>query len=108
MNEQLVGELDTNSRLTIHLNPVHVWSRFETKALLGDDDAAPATVLFYPVGNDIRTAVIEAECEQLIHLLEQHGVMRIKDLKKLFPAEEHGSLVALLKDLAEMGMIALG
>jgi hypothetical protein len=108
MNEQLVGELDSNSRLTIHLNPVHVWSRFETKALLGDDDASPATVLFYPVGNDIRTAVIESECEQLIHLLEQHGVMRVKDLKKLFPREEHGSLIALLKDLAEMGMIALG
>ncbi len=108
MNEQLAPELDTNGKLTIHLNPVHVWSRFETKALLGDDAAAPATVLFYPVGNDIRTAVIEPECEQLIHMLEQHGVMRMKDLKKLIPQSEHAELIGLLRDLADMGMIALG
>lgn len=108
MNEQLVPELETNARLTVHLNPVHVWSRFETKALLGDDDASPATVLFYPVGNDIRTAVIEPECEQLIHMLEQHGVMRVKDLKKLLPQSEHPALFNLLRDLADMGMVALG
>jgi hypothetical protein len=108
MNELLVPELETNARLTVHLNPVHVWSRFETKALLGDDDASPATVLFYPVGNDIRTAVIEPECEQLIHMLEQHGVMRVKDLKKLLPQSEHPALFNLLRDLADMGMVALG
>lgn len=108
MNERLLPELDTNPRLTVHLNPIHVWSRFETGALLDDAEAGPATVLFFPVGQDIRTAVIEPEVEQFIRLLEQQGVMRIKDLRKLFPQEEQGALLSLLRDLAEMGMVALG
>lgn len=108
MNERLLPELETNGRLTVHLNPIHVWSRFETKALLGDDDAAPATVLFFPVGQDIRTAVIEPDCEELIRLLEQQGVMRIKDLRKLYHGDGRLMLVPLLRDLAEMGMVALG
>jgi hypothetical protein len=108
MNGRLVGELETNARLTVHLNPIHVWSRFETGALLGDEDPSPATVLFFPVGEEIRTAVIESSCEELIRLLERQGVMRIKDLCKLFSQDERPLLLSLLRDLSEMGMVALG
>jgi hypothetical protein len=108
MNERLLPELETNSKLTIHLNPIHAWSRFETAALLGDEEAGPTTVVFFPVGEDIRTAVIEGECESLVRLLEQQGVMRLKDLRKLLPHDEQAALPGLLRDLAEMGMIALG
>jgi len=108
MNDRLLPELETNPKLTVHLNPIHVWSRFETAALLGDVEPVPTTVIFFPVGEDIRTAVVEGECEALVRLLEQQGVMRLKDLRKLLSQDAHASLPDLLRDLAEMGMIALG
>ncbi|MBL8848431.1 MAG: hypothetical protein JNG89_02055 [Planctomycetaceae bacterium] len=108
MNDRLLPELETNPRLAIHLNPIHVWSRFETGALLDDADGGGATVMFFPVGEDIRTAVIEGDCESLIHLLEQQGVMRLKDLRKLYPHDSQSELPGLIRDLAEMGMVALG
>lgn len=108
MNERLLEELDGNGKLMVHLNPIHVWSRFETKALLDEEDIVPATVLFFPVGNDIRTVVIEPECEELIRLLDQSGVMRVKDLRKLCVKSDQEQLMGLLRDLAEMGVIALG
>ncbi|REJ87238.1 MAG: hypothetical protein DWQ34_25560 [Planctomycetota bacterium] len=108
MNERLLDELAENGKLMVHLNPIHVWSRFETKALLDEEDIIPATVLFFPVGNDIRTVVIEPECEELIRLLDQSGVMRVKDLRKLVSAGDQEQLIGLLRDLAEMGVIALG
>lgn len=108
LNDRLLPELETNPRLTIHLNPIHVWSRFETAALLGDVDAAPATVIFFPVREDIRTAVVEGDCESLVRLLERQGVMRLKDLRKLVSHEAQPELPGLLRDLAELGMIALG
>lgn len=108
MNERLLEELGSNGRLGVHLNPVHVWSRFETRALLDDEADVPATVMFYPVGNDVRTAVIEPEAEELIRLLDQSGVMCVRDVKKLYPHAERDAVVELIRDLAEMGIIALG
>jgi hypothetical protein len=108
MNEQLLGELETNPGLVVHLNPIHVWSRFETRALLEDEDSVPASVLFFPVGSEIRTVAIEPEAEELIQTLERAGAMRVKDLKKLWPKEEHAMLRELLTELAEMGVVALG
>lgn len=108
MNERLLAELETNPRLVVYLNPIHVWSRFETRALLDEEDSVPASVLFFPVGSEIRTVAIEPEAEELIQTLEQAGAMRIKDLKKLWPKEEHAVLRTLLTELAEMGVVALG
>jgi len=108
MNERLLVELETNPRLVVHLNPIHVWSRFETRALLDDTDTVPASVLFFPVGSEIRTIAIEPEGEELIQLLERSGAMRVKDVRKLWPKEDHGMLHELLTELAEIGVVALG
>lgn len=108
MNERLLAELETNPRLVVYLNPIHVWSRFETRALLDEEDSVPASVLFFPVGNEIRTVAIGPEAEELIQTLERAGATRVKDLKKLWPREEHDVLRALLTELAEMGVVALG
>jgi hypothetical protein len=108
MNERLLAELETNPRLVVHLNPIHVWSRFETRALLDEEDSVPASVLFFPVGSEIRTVAIEPEAEELVQTLERAGATRVKDLKKLWPKEEHAVLRELLIELAEMGVVALG
>jgi hypothetical protein len=108
MNERLLADLETNPRLVVHLNPIHVWSRFETRALLDEEDSVPASVLFFPVGSEIRTVAIEPEAEELIQTLDRAGAARVKDLKKLWPKEEHDVLRELLTELAEMGVVALG
>jgi hypothetical protein len=108
MNDRLLEELGSNGKLTVYLNPVHAWSAFQTRALLDEEASVPATVMFFPVGSDIRTAIIESDAEELIGLLEPAGRMRYKELKKLLPAEEREGLPQLIRDLAEMGMVALG
>jgi hypothetical protein len=108
LNGRLLPELERNHRLVVHLNPIHVWSRFTTRALLDEDDAVPATVIFFPVGSDIRTAVVEPEAEELLRVLEQAGVLRVKDLKRLWPRTEQTTLQELVRELAEMGLVALG
>lgn len=108
MNDRLIEELGKNVKLSVHLNPVHVWSRFETRALLDDDATVPATVLFFPVGDDVRTAVIEPDAERMIRLLDRSGVMYVRDIRKLYPRNEREQVVDLIRDLAEMGIVALG
>lgn len=107
MNEVLLPELESNSRLTVHLNPIHVWSRLETNPE-SSDGAAPPAVVVYPVGPDIRTVAIDPEAERLIRILERHSIMRIKDLRKQFARGEQLALLVLLHELAEAGLIALG
>ncbi len=70
MANELAGELGSNRNLQIHLNPIRVWGRFETAALLDENSDPPADVLFYASGNEVRTAVLEPEGLALVHELE--------------------------------------
>ena len=65
-------------------------------------------MLFFPVGEDIRTAEVDADCADLIRFLERRGTMTVKDLCKLCLPGERPALLSMLRELAETGMIALG
>lgn len=108
MNDRLLPELETNQQLTVYLNPIHVWSRLDACHEPDGDAATPAAVVVFPVGPCIRTVTIDPDAERLIRLLDRHGVMRIKDLRKQFPRGEQLALLSLLHELAEAGLIALG
>ena len=56
---QLGPELETDARLHIHLNPIRVWAKFVTRAMLDEDTGLPADVLFYAVREDVGNAVLE-------------------------------------------------
>ena len=105
-NERLLRELDRNGTIQIHLNPIHVWAKFETRALLDEESTVPATVLFYPVENDIRTAVVEDDARGLIERVERTPVT-MKRLLRDTPQWQRHSLMELIKDLCQLGIVAL-
>ena len=108
MNDRLLCELETNRKLRVHLNPIHVWSQFETRVLLDEGDDLPATVLFYPVGSDVRTVVVEADAEELLRDLSQTEPTTVTTLLRGTPRDRHGEVLNLLRDLALLRVIALG
>ena len=112
MTNQLASELEVNHKLRIQLNPIRCWSVFETNILLDDDAVPPADVLFYPVGNEVRTAVLEPDGKLRIDELANLGACTIDEW--IASATLHGcsdvpsrsSLLELCRDLSEMGLLA--
>jgi hypothetical protein len=89
----------------IHMNPVHVWARFETRIMLDVSTRIPATVLFYPVGREIRTVVIEADAEPLLRTLER-GPLSVRSVLAGLEGEELCEMQDILIDLAQLNIIA--
>jgi hypothetical protein len=102
-----IDQLETNGRLTVYLNPIHIWSQFETRALLNDDADIPATVLFVPCGSDVRTIVVEAAAKRLIDHLEADGPLRMKDLLHRSGCGREQSCLQAVRQLAAVGVVAL-
>ena len=112
LTNQLAGELGSNPNLQIHLNPIHVWGRFETKVLLDEDSAPPADVLFYASGNEVRTAVLEPEGQQLVHELAALSPCTLDEwvgAGNSFADREsrpQNELANFCRDMAEIGLVA--
>jgi len=113
MAETVGDDLEGNPNLRVHLNPIRVWSRFETPVLLDEDAEVPADVLFFPVGSDIRTAVLEDSGRLRVEVLEQLGACSFERWAEELDDREgmevdREELIAFAKDLAEMGLLAFG
>jgi len=107
LNELNLPRLDRRSQLNVTLNPIHVWAVFETRALIDDDEPLPASVLFFPVGHEIRTVVVDTPAEELIRFLADSGTIRTRSLFRHWPTAERTELVAMLRELAAVGLITL-
>ncbi|MEX0701727.1 MAG: hypothetical protein WD069_06490 [Planctomycetales bacterium] len=104
--EVLLDEWGTNDELRLIVNPIHDWETFRTRAFLEEDDPLPARVAFFPVGNDIRTAVLEPEAEALLRRLAASGPSRLDELARR-GAWEREEIAATARDLIETGLAAL-
>lgn len=102
-----LDQLESNGGLTIYLNPIHVWSQFETRALLDEDTQIPATVLFVPCGSAVRTIVVEAAAKQLIDVLESTGPLKVRDLLRRAARTDRADWLGLVRQLAAVGVVAL-
>lgn len=102
-----VFRLGTDAGLAIHLNPIHVWSQFETRALLDDEADVPATVLFFPVGESVRTIVVEPEIEALVQELKNAGPTTLCELMRRTPRHLRDACGHAIRKLAATGMIAV-
>jgi hypothetical protein len=74
---------------------------------LDDDATLPAEVLFYANGSEIRTAVLEPGANELIRGLEQIGPCPL-DAWSAHTGLERAELEEFCRDLAELGIVALG
>ena len=106
MADQLAAELDTNPSLTIHLNPIRVWTRLATSAFLDEDTSPPADALFFPVGGDIRTAVLEPAGQALVRELGSGAPCTLEEWTCRSRDGGREELAAFCRDLAEMGLVA--
>jgi hypothetical protein len=108
LSPQLAATLDTAPGLQVRLNPSCAWSRFTTTALLDDDATLPADVLFFAAGEEIRTAVLEAQGRARVEYLAAHGPSTLDEWAALSRHDDRRKLVDLCRDLAEMGLVAFG
>lgn len=90
----------------LHLNPIHVWASFETRALLDDEQPIPATVLFYYSRDGVQMRVISEAERELIRELEQHP-QQLRALIRQCPKEEREPLLQIISKLLEAELIAL-
>jgi len=101
-------EWGENLNLWMHLNPIHVEAVFRTRELLDDETELPAAVMFFPVGNNIHTAVLEPAGQDLVHLLDENGPARLAEIVLQTSFEDRWELIATCRELAEMGLAAFG
>ncbi|MGE3313956.1 MAG: hypothetical protein AB7O26_02490 [Planctomycetaceae bacterium] len=106
--ESLSPQLDIDSPVWIHLNPIHAWGVFRTRTLLDDESELPATVLFYPVAGTIHTAVLDPFAEFIVRELEARGPARFGDLSPAPLETTRSELLKLCRDLADVGIVAFG
>jgi len=110
---QFVNELSTNPTLRIRLNPIRVWRQFESRSLMNGDSESPADVLFYPVEDSIRAAVLRPVALERIRPLCRFGSCTIAewiyeiDLRAMSPGPDRATLIALCRDLMKVGLVAL-
>lgn len=94
--------------VAVHLNPVRVWARFATTALLDDDAAVPADVLFFAADGDIVTAVLEAEGQALLEEFADLAPCSLESWSAVTQHADREELVEICQDLAGMGLVAFG
>ena len=102
------AELETNPLLWVTRNPITIRATFFTQALLDDEDAIPADVMFFPVGNDIRTAILEPDAERVIRELESNGPARLEKLVTNLSGLNREQIVETCRELADIGLAAFG
>ncbi|MCA9044747.1 MAG: hypothetical protein KDA69_10535, partial [Planctomycetaceae bacterium] len=103
---RLAKELGHNRKLTIHLNPVHVWTTLETRVYLDEYSTIPATVLFYPVNAGVEGAVVEEDVVPLLKQLSRRPC-KFDDLVGTMPHYDRDDLIDIVAELVQLGVVAL-
>ena len=107
-NDTLLNELDSNPQIWIHLNPIRAAATFQTRALLDDEADLPAEVLFYPVGNEIRTAVLEREALTVVRSLWRSSPQHLNELADSINGVSRDEIRETVSDFMEIGLASLG
>jgi hypothetical protein len=108
MAQTLRGDVDSNPRLRIHLNPIRTSATFQTTALLDADSATPADVMFFACKQEIRTSVIETTGHQYIETLASHGPLTLKEWNCFDRSASRSDLIEFCRDALDMGLLAFG
>lgn len=113
MNDRVLKEMSQDSRMWIHLNPVRHVETFSTTVLLDDEADLPATIVFFPVENNVHLAVLEDDAKKLIAELELVLPIRVNELLAQVGSDgplemTKSDLMEMIQDLAQIGVIAFG
>lgn len=103
---ELATELDEHRSFTIHLNPIRVWSRFQTTALLDEEAICPADVLFFARATDVHVALLDEQGRAAVEELATLSPCTLEEWIAWSQTASPDQLIELCRDLAEIGLIS--
>ena len=106
--EKWLANFDAASPLRLYLNPIRTWTKFISPALLDESASPPAHVLFFACGGEISSAVLELEGQALVNELADYQPCTLAEWAAVSSAGDTAALTAMVRDLATMGLVALG
>lgn len=98
--------LGHEKRLHAFLNPVHVWSSFQSRKYVSETAPLPCKVLFFGAGDTVRTLILSERAESLLRMLE-NGPQRAHTLLCEWSAAVREQELQALRELVGWGVIAL-
>lgn len=99
--------LSPRSRWVATLNPIHVWATFAGPRRPGEAAPAAADVLFFPVGDEIRSVRLGLDAASVLRRLEHRG-RTVRQLVRSAPDLTPEEGLELLRELCRAGAIAVG
>jgi hypothetical protein len=91
----------------VHLNPMRAWARFQTTALLEEDDEPPCDVLLFADGDELATAALELEGQALLNELADIEPCTIAQWAEVVGLSDTNELIDLCGDLLALGVVAV-
>ena len=106
--ENWLADFDAASPLRLYLNPIRTWTKFISPALLDESAEPPAHVLFFARGGEVSSAVLELEGQAFINELADYQPCTLAEWAAVSSVGDAAELTEMVRDLAEMGLVALG
>lgn len=102
---RLAKQLKKNRRLLIHLNPARGWALLQSRAFLDEQTTLPGDVVFFAVGIEIRSAVLDEPLPTVLEALS-HGPLALAQWARRADLGEPAEMIAVVCRLAEVGLLA--
>lgn len=102
----LAADLPTGVAL-LYLNPIRIWTTFRTTTLLGEGAEPPCQVVFFPVQGEISTAALDDRGAALLAELAALCPVGFDSWAAVTQHADSDDLLQTVRDLAEMGLVAV-
>jgi hypothetical protein len=94
------------SAAVLHANPIRANTTFVTPALLDNSAEPPTEVLFFPVGHEIATAVLEPDVLRALEQLAWLGPTSLDQWAASIGCGDLGALAGIARQLQGVGLLA--
>lgn len=102
---RLARQMKRNRRLLVHLNPACGWTTLHTHEFLDERTQLPGNVVFFAVGTQIHSAVLDDPVPQLLTLL-QDGPLTLDAWRERAGLPKTDDLIAVARRLVDVGLLA--
>jgi hypothetical protein len=102
---RLAKQLRRNDGLRLHLNPARGWATLHTRAFLDEETKLPGNVVFFALGMQIHSAVLDDPVPALLEALEE-GPLTLAEWAERVGLSGPEELVAVAGRLATVGLLA--
>jgi hypothetical protein len=104
--EDTRSPLDGDGTCQLHLNPANCWIRWDVEAGSTEDEAFSGSALFFLDGNELRGIRMHLEGQVLVNELADYQPCTIAQWARLSALVDVPQLVALVRHLVGIGLVA--